>query len=571
MPRTLELEERKESIKDGIKFQIKYGESKIWNKYYKFYRGQFKEGIIPANLFFPLSRSLIPRVYFRDPKVTVTATKPGYEIQAKVVEVIDNWIIREIGIKNQLKLMIQDAFFYGSGPGIHGFDSEWGFSQLQMFTKNFYEEQGVEFEEQDTAHQDAKIKSGMPWFLRIQPDDFIVPWGTVNIDTAPWFAYRVYRPLEDVKKDPNYENKKGLKASHSQKVDPDQQSGKEMEEEGDTEALGIEDQDYVELWTIHDAREKKVMVLAPNHDKWLRHDDDDLQIEGLPVQVLQFNPDGRQFWAIPEAKIIMPQQLELNEIRTQQMKHRRITLLKILYNKGKIDKAALDRLLNEDVGAAVAVNGNPNDSVMAMKNEMPQSLSQDAQEVRGDVRESVGFSRLELAGDAEPPRKTKYEVQARRQAHSIRIDERRDIVADLLTNVIRKINQMIFSWWTVERVAPIVGEDLATHWVSYTGPEIRGEYNYKVDPESGTPFTEEVRRGDASALYDMFKGDPDINQIELKKHILAQFRGINPEKFIVEQQMMPGMPPQSGMPIPLGQAIQRGRIAPQMQPPAPRK
>lgn len=571
MPRILELDKWKDKIKDGLKFQIEYGESKKWNDYYKYYRGDFKKGILPANLFFPFCRSLIPRVYFRDPRVSVTAAKPGYEIQAKVVEAVDNWLIREIGLKYQIKLMIQDGFFYGTGPGIHGFDSEWGFKPSDIVAKAVYEEMGIEVPEKE-VHQDIKIKGGMPWFLRVQPDDFVVPWGCVDIDSAPWCAYRVYRTLDEVKKDSIYENKRGLTATFSQKVNPEEQSGREIEEEGASAALETEEQEYVELWIIHDAREKKIMVLARNHDKWLRHEDDDLQIEGLPVQVLQFNPDGRQFWAIPEAKIMEPQQLELNEIRTQQMKHRRISTIKFLYDQQKIDKDEVDKMLSEKVGPGVKVQGPPGNSVLLLTPQMPISLTQDAQEVRGDVREMIGFSRVEVGEHPGPPRKTKYEVQAVREAHMIRIDERRDMVADLLVNIIRKINQMIFSWWTTEQAIPIVGEDLAQYWVSYTGPEIKGEYHYKIDPESGMPVTENIRRQEAFMMFEAFKGDQLINQEELRRHVLSQFKGINPDKFIIKQPAMgPGGMP--GMSIPIGQAIQRGQVAPMpaLPPPGARK
>lgn len=558
MPRILNLEKWQEKVRGGQKFQTKYGNSKAWNRYYKMYRGDFKKGVIPANLLFPLCRSLIPRVYFRDPKVSVTAARSGYELQARVVEAVDNWLIREINLKYQIKLMIQDSFFYGTGPGIHGFDSEWGFKASDQLAKSYYKEMGIEVPEKE-VHQDVKIKNGMPWFLRVQPDDFIVPWGTVDIDSAPWCAYRVYRALDEVKKDPIYENKKDLSATYSQKVDPDRQSGREDDAPASS-ALGVEEQEYVELWTIHDAREKKIMVMAPNHDKWLRHENDDLQIEGLPVQVLQFNPDGRQFWAVPDAKIILPQQLELNEIRTQQMKHRRLCTLKILYDKSKITKDELNKLLSENVGPGVAVTGSPGDSVVLVTPTMPQSLSQDAVEVRGDVREMVGFSREATGQFAGPPRKTKYEVQAVREAHMIRIDERRDMVADLLTSIIRKINQQIFSWWTTEQVIPVVGEDLAMHWVSYTGPEIRGEYSYKIDPESGTPVTEDTRRADAREMFDMFKDDQLINPVELRKHVLSQFRGVDVNKFLPPQQQM-GTPGGQEA-TPMGQIMGRGRIAP---------
>lgn len=485
-------------IKDGQRFQQKFAQSKQWQQYKSYYRHEFKAGQVPVNLMFSILRSMVPQVYFRNPKVTITPRKPGLEaeLNARIVQKLDNWLLREISIKRELKKMVEDTFFCGTAAGFHGYDSLYGYAPKLLdssgqFTLSQFNSTG------DRIETNANVSPGMPWFLRSRPDDVVYPHGSTSQDTLDWVAFRVFRALSDVKADKKYSNQSDLTGTQTPiRTGPE---GAESPDVLDKVAGDGDDEQWVELWQVHDVRRRKVIVLTMDHDKLLRDDKDDLQIDGLPLETLTFNPDPDYIYGIPDARIIEPQLLELIEIRTQAMKHRRLDILKGLVKKGAMTPENIMKLTSEDVMALAEVE-TEFDIKQAFAPVNPgvsgilQDLALAGELVRGDIRETVGFSR-NSSGEYQGKTHISAEETSRVfQAANIRLDERRDAVADLLTNVVRRFNQQIFTNWTQERVAQVIGPDGAKWWLKFTGPQIKDEYDLAVEPEEGAPLDSESKK-----------------------------------------------------------------------------
>ena len=117
--------------------------------------------------------------------------------------------------------------------------------------------------------------------------------------------------------------------------------------------------EYVELWEIYDKRERRIKVIATGYDKYLRNVEDDLYGGQVPYESLIFNDDGDYFWGISDCKIIEPQQLELNEIRTQYQEHRKLSLIKMLVDKGSISPEDFHKLESGEISRIIPVNGGP--------------------------------------------------------------------------------------------------------------------------------------------------------------------------------------------------------------------
>lgn len=560
----LTIQEWKDRILNGLRFQVRYAKSNSWAQYKAYYRNEFKEGIIPVNLVFSILRSVVPQVYFKDPRVCITPTKPGleYELHARLVEDIDNWLLRELATKYEMKRMIADAFLCGIGNGITGYDSEYGYdpaqtigetgqASLTQFNKKGYR---IEY--------NAYVNPGMPWFLRARPDDVVYPWGCESSKNAAWVATRHFRPLIDIKADPKYKNTSTLTGIYTRQRTTPAGGNKEPYDD-----VMPQDQEWVELWQIRDAKTGKIKALCMNHPDWLRDDDDLLQIDGLPVDTLIFNPDPDYIYGIPDARIIEPQLLELNEIRTQAMKHRRIDILKLLYKKGAIKPEALARLLDERVQAAVEIEAEANlsEAVMPLNpgaSGILADLVKMGEVVRGDVREQVGFSRASTGEYQGKTHVSAAETDVVQWAGQIRVDERRDAVADLLTNVVRRFNQIVFTHWTTDMVRSVVGPDGARWWLKFTPADIKAEYNIKVDPNNAIPVDQRTRKQDA---MEMAKAWAEMNMgkvkmgapvpAEIQRYFFSQFDGINIDKLLAQDnQNQPGMNP--NMPVPPGMAAQ---------------
>ncbi len=316
----------KDEIKAGVRYRTIYGKAKKWNSYKNMYRGFWQDGIVPVNMIYAVGRSVVPQVYFRNPKVAISAKRPGFTAHATVLERLDQYIIKEMGYKNQLKSGVLDCFLMGRGPGILGYDSEYGFNP--SFTVGSAEEDSslTSFGKKgEKIEYTDEVKPGMPWYLRCSPEDFIVPWGTRRFEEARWFAIRKMRPLRDVKEDPKYTKTSTLKGAYHTKLEGSLEgtsNAKTQHSEKDGENA------WVELWEIHDKRTGKVMALSLDHDSFLRIEEDHLQIEGLNAKVLGFNEDPDYFWWTPDARLIEVQQAEINDIRTSARYHRRVGLLK---------------------------------------------------------------------------------------------------------------------------------------------------------------------------------------------------------------------------------------------------
>lgn len=539
----------KEEIRRGVKYRTQYGRSLDWVEYKKMYRGLWAKGTVPVNIVYAIGKSLIPQIYFRNPRVGITAKKPGMMAQAMVLERLDNYLVKATGLKTEMKLNILDSYLCGRGPGIIGYDSEFGFdpvlvegSELQDSALSSFNDEGEKIEYSDG------VVPGMPWYKRCNPEDFVVPWGCDRWENSRWFAFRKMRSLRDIKDDKKYENTSTLTAKFVTKLEGSTDGNSQdkiRQGEGDGEA------EWVELFEIHDKRTRKVMVLSLDHDHWLRNDEDHLQFNDLPARVLGFNEDPDFFWWTPDVRLIQTQQLELNDIRTMASRHRRLAVLKMAVDKN-IDPAELTKLLDGDpktfVRIDVGTQGDIRKMVAMFQSHVPPDLISEAAQSREDVREVIGFSRNQQ-GSFEAPggRRTATEVNTVRQAALIRIDERRDAMADHFESIIRGYNHIIFSNWKDKRIIDIVGRDGVKYWVSFTGDEIKGDYNYTINPEEQTPQDPQTRRADAEAFMTIGSKIPGINMQYVMQQWARQFDWIDPTQLLPGEG--PGRSPESPLPF----------------------
>jgi len=537
----------KAEIRAGIKYRTIFGRSREWSRFKNYYRGIWGRGTVPVNLVYAVGRSLVPQVYFRNPRISVYPMRPGYGMHARIWERIDNYIIRETGLKNELKSLVLDCYLCGRGPIIMGYDTEYGFNPSFM-SSEFADSSLTSFNDKgERIEYSDVVKPGMPWALRCNPLDFVVPWGTSKWEDARWFAFRKMRTIKDIKEDPKYKNTSTLKGPFRSKLDADSSSRPEQT------IKMHEDETYnewVELWQIHDKRTGRVFVISLDHDKFLRDEVDYLQVEGLPAHVLGFNEDPDFFWWSSDVRQIEHQQLELNDIRTMAKRHRRVALLKVLYDKHQISKDELTKLLDEDPKAAVGIDagttGDIRKAIALFQSHVPPDLTIAAREVREDTREIIGFSRNQM-GSFEAPsgRRTATEAGIVKQAAMIRIDERRDSMTDLLEKIIRTENQLVAENWTEERVVDVIGMDGAKYWVRFTGREIRGEFHYKINPEEAVPEDARTRGEEELRMMQLFKDVPGIDMKYLVESFASRKEWIDPKQLFPREG--PGKSPEKAM------------------------
>ncbi|MCW7076433.1 MAG: hypothetical protein OCU18_03965 [Candidatus Syntrophoarchaeum sp.] len=532
------------------KNNVKYGGKSVEDIYRdarKYYRGDWKSGIIPVNRMFSFGRSLIPSVFFRAPRITVTATKPNMSFHARIVEEIDNFIIQETNLKQTLKLAALNTYLYGWCPIKLGYDSEFGYisDQATLADNASITQFATQGEDYRNIEYRTNIKRGFPWALQETPENIIVPFEYRSFDSLPWIAHRITRPLEDVRQDRKYRNTKDLQGTRVSF----------LTEQKDLSAFReSQTVPFAELFEIRDLSRQMVYVIC--EDRLLLAENDVLQFGSLPWEILVFNEDPEYFGGIPDTVMLEPQQIELNEIRTQASRHRKIALLKFLYKKGAITEDELEKFFSGEVGPGVGVDDDVlSNAITAIQPHIPADLASEALQVKSDLRETMGFSENQLGAFSPFHNKTATETMQVAETYHNRVNERKDIIADCLISIVRKWNNFIFRFWEGERVAKITGKDGAEQWVTFTTEQLRGEYQLRIDPDTGFPASKALKQQASDMIFKACNGDPLIDQIALRKMYLQNFEWLYPGISNIVREVPPAVASQAAsirQPMPAG-------------------
>lgn len=541
-----------ENLKGAQQYIKDFASPLNWGIYRNFYRGEFQHGTVNQRkysvaLIFAILRSMLPRIYFTNPQVVVTNEVPGYYLQSKIVQKIDNKMIRKTKLKQTLKELILDAGLCGTVPLLTGFDTAYGYDP--RFKETVTDDEGrdieiggtlLQFDEKtgDRLEYDQHIIPGKPWADKIRPEFFMVPYGYDRLHKVPWEMRMYVRHLDDVKKDPRLINKKDIKANAITTFD--WMKEKKLHQMMPKQNFG----DFVFLWEIRDLKTGRLMIMQEGHKKFLYNEKDELQKFGNPYMELTFNYDPLTYWGIPDAKYLEDQQLAINEVRTLQMEHRRISKLRFIYDENIItDDNEITKVQTEDTGVGIKANGDVDKAIKIFQPYVPPDFDMNVDAIRKDARESVGLGRNQ-AGEFEGGRRTATESQIVQMASQIRISERKDMVADLLVDIVEKYNQYMFSEYNVQQVEDIIGPDGVRYWVNFTYEQIKSKYSFRVDPESGMPVSSETRKQEAIMVAQYIHGSPLVamamqppapgqkappmpyNLEALDRFVLSQFEGV---------------------------------------------
>lgn len=515
----------------GIKFREESAHEKKWPQWRNMYRGEWRGDVLPSNLFFKMLRTVVPRIYFRNPSVSVIARKPGIEhfVLAKLLERTDNKLVLQMGMKKQMKRQVQDAFQWGSGIGKLGFGSQHhsspetvGTTQAPLINRG---DEAVEY--------NFDVMPNMPWYRRWPTNGYVLPAGTAWREDARWEMFVTRRSIEDIRSDPRFDKKVRLKIKPNREVPMVSQRGKHSSVFNPVE--------QADLYEFRDKKTGKVFIISPHlQDDVLAIQDDGFLDLGIEVgNMMVFNEDDERAWGVPDSQILEPLQLELNEVRTIKMYHRRLSVIKLLAKRGAITQEEAQKMLNSDILSLIWTEEDPDQAIKIIQAaDIPQALIQQDIEIMNDVRETLGFSRNEFGefkGGRESP--TATESQIVKAASEIRVEERRDMIADMLTSIVIDVNKIIFKHWNEEQVEEVVGPGGVPMWIQFRPSMLRrGTYDVSVDPDQSLPQTKEMREQKALIMYERLKQNPLVDPYRLTQYLMHELHGV------AFDDMIAGMP-----------------------------
>lgn len=519
-------EEWQTEIDNGLKFRELYGKEAAWKQLEMDYLNDIdSDTALGANLVFSMGDTLLSSLNVPDPEVSVIAEHPSGLERAPLVESWDNYIIRKLALKDQALVSTLHAFLYGRAIWKLGYDSEFGYDPF-FDTGDHLEPSGMtltQFNKQGNRIEFGRSSPGMPWCKSVSPHDIVVPWGTQDIETAPWVAHRIIRSNKAIKQDPKYKNKSRLESMIAMEsfISSYLNTGvaKKKFREYKSQATYQEDTRvlYNELWEICDRSDNSIKVISYDYDRFLRDSKDLVQVVcGTPYVSGTFVTHPRAFWSTPLAHYLGRIQKKEFDIELQSEKQRRINNLKFIAAKGFMKRDALNRLISADVGAIeVADQVEIQNKIVAFPQGSNFEASMLSRDNREDAREAVGLSRNQMGEFDAASRRTAREVSSVQFGSARRESLRSSVITSLYLQGIAKINQITFTLNQRPMYARVDRE-----FVRFTPQEAQGDYLYDLSLSTKRNLSKAERKVEAIMTAIQFMQLPGANIQAIYEYML---------------------------------------------------
>jgi len=529
-------------IKAAWKYRQQYARADKWERWRGYYEGNWtglhgdmdNTGILPVNLIFAYGRTFISKLVSSFPSVVVKPMQAQSGGIAMLVEQVCRQLILNLPLVENMRRVVQDSFLLGTGMIKRGFDSQFGYFPEKGTGKRGRRGESIEF--------GRKYRTGMPWAMWQQAEDCLVPYGVVR-DEDVWFqAFKIYRRVDDLKADPRLKNTKNLVGT----ARPIINKGMEISQDGQQMLLAFDAEkdmpptEWFGYWEIHDMRRMRVIWLDPRAETLFLDEPDVLTSEGEPVGYsLRLNDNNRCWWGLSDTHNLEPQQLEINDIRTQQAISRRASILKFLIREGSIKPAELQKLLTGGPNIGVFVSGDIDKVIKDIRPGVALEFSQLTEEVRKDMREMVGLSRNQQ-GVYAGARTTAQEAGIVNAASEGSMEDRRYIVNRLWADLMLGLVDSAKRFWKEEETIALIGPDGLPFWVDYKGSDLAGKFTIDIDVNAGLPFSQQSRRHELERVMQVV--GPEGMNPNLLKYYAATFPYLDQSKLFMPRKGAGGAP-----------------------------
>ena len=556
-------------INRALKFRDQVKSDQNWDRILDEYKGKYRinnsaVNSPPINLVYGYVHTAIPRIYFRDPYMSINPKGGESVTAARVLELVVNYLFRELNLKNEVYRLLMDVFLVGHGWFKYGYIGVMG--QTDSEAPN----------EESEYIKDEEI------FVSFVPYADIVFDVTLSKDPphdCRWIAHRIIRPLSEIKNDPKYTNTGGLKSNISTR----DAKGDKMDD-----TLKDSDLDLFEFWEVHDKDTNKIYCVCDATDKYLREDDNKYEMKGLPFSMLKFNLVPGEPYPLSDIYLIEAQILERVKLRAAQINHIKRWSRQLSIEEGAMEKEEIEKFAQGIDGAVTQRKKGSMPPAPIQYADIQKESFQIDDLIQRDIDSVIGQNETDRGGVARTTTKTKFELQEQTQGSGVRQAQRQDKLEDFLEEVAMKVISLIKQFQTTPRYVRITGmkpEQIAeafsnvpgvqvdANGIKFTKESIQGDYDVDAKAGSTLPLNRENKVKLLEATINMFQllgiapGSPTA--IAVTKSLFRELDMKEVEDAFDQQvQQAQAMPP---MPVgPDGQPIDPNQPPPQPEP-APEK
>lgn len=485
-----------------------------------------------------------------DVRVEITSDNaPEMIPAARILSAKINHMIRITNLITEIQDAVQDAQTCGTGCLMDGFGSQFGISAdtiMHGFDTSRTNQKNERIEYNPNIYDDK------PWSMRVHPANILVPYGSVRMSDVQGFFHIYARPLGDV-----HDDEKLIKKHRTQvKADTSVAMIRKNETSGDS----MGEMDMVTLISWRDLKTGNMTTYNPTYPYALSDEIDEimLRIDRLSIHPIIFNRNSRYWWGTADFDLLEPLAQEINDIRTMQMRHRRIQLIKILLNVSALEdeedlesvEKAIEDLTSDEAGAIVKMrlgDKSVGDILHDFKPTQPYDMGPQLDIAKDEIKNFGMGIGPNQRGQMEGGRHTKYEAQKANAGFDQSLSPRRRVIREAILGVVQNWSKLIFDFATEPEIIKTYDAGGRPVLVEFTGADLRADYHYSISLESMSYKSQEERREEANMLLSQlmpFAQNGIVNPESLvRQYLLHAVSGDwDIESLMVNQQQPPGPP-----------------------------
>ena len=399
----------------------------------------------------------------------------------------------------------------------------------------------------------GREKNALPWIEAVHPLSVRVDPTTERFDPerGNWMSFRYCRTIAQLRTS-NLYDEKDVDALWAEVADKDSDAKEETAS--------------VFLWEHYLKQGKRVFVITKPQDmETVLRNEEFTSVVGLPGRFLYFSPSFDRFFPVSVAEQILPQQTEINKLRSQQLIHAERSNRFYAYKKNMIDPVDVPALESDEPLKFVPVNGEGNvrDAIGVVEGaNMTADVYQGEMRVENDMMEIWGVGSAQMGGQDRSPSKSATETAIIENNLRMRANDYQEVFEEGLEGVLQGVLSL-----AQERLSPELQVKITEGmWVPLSKEDIAGNVDVSISFGSTLPTDQQAEWARATEKFAMFKGDMFIDQVKLRRSVLDADPTIKDAgDWIINPMPQPGMapgmppgmepPPGMGMPPPGGEPM----------------
>lgn len=542
-PKRITARQWMKRINRSLKYRDQVRDDQNWKRIHEEYKGKYSvsSGGVnapPINLVYGYVHTAIPRIYFRDPHMTINPKGSDSIMGARILELSVGYIFRELNLKNEVRRLLLDAFLIGHGWFKYGYIGQMGqtISEVPDDASEYIKDEEI--------------------FVAYVPYEDVVFDASMSQDPphdCRWIAHRIIRPLSEFKADANYANTGKLRSN----VTTRDSRGEKADD-----SLKDNDLDLFEFWEVHDKDTNAIYCVCDGTDRYLRETPNGYEMKGLPFSMFKLNPVPGEPYPLSDIYIIEAQILERVKLRAAQINHIKRWSRQISIEEGSMTKEEMEKFAQGVDGAVTQRKPRSAPPTPIQYADMQKESFQIDALIQQDIDAVIGQNEVDRGGVAKTDTNTKFELQAQQAGSGIRQAQRQDLLEDFLEEVTMKVIALIKQFQTTPRYVRITGmspEQIMDAFPGvqvdetgfyFTKDNIQGEYDVDAKAGSTLPLNRENK---VRLIESALNVGPTIGVVPGSPTATALGKALFRELDMIEvsdayEQQMAAMAPPGGLP-----------------------